>query len=68
MESVVLRLGSLLESAYKNNELPGHLIHQTEKQMRLIPKFLKDPDLWGLVGIFGFLYLLLQIASVVDPF
>lgn len=36
--------------------------------MRASLKFLKDPDLWGLVGIFGFLYLLLQIASVVDPF
>ena len=36
--------------------------------MRAFLKFMKDPDLWGLVGIFGFLYLLLQIASVVDPF
>lgn len=35
--------------------------------MRLIPKFLKDPDLWGLIGIFAFLYFVLWLGSVVDP-
>lgn len=36
--------------------------------MRLIPKFLKDPDFWGLISIFAFLYFAWAIASVVDPF
>lgn len=36
--------------------------------MRLIPKFLKDPDLWGLIGIFAFLYFVLWLGSIVDLF
>lgn len=36
--------------------------------MRAFLKFLKDPDFWGLVGMFAFLYFVLWLGSVVDPF
>lgn len=36
--------------------------------MRAFLKFLKDPDLWGLISIFAFLYFAWTIASVVDLF
>ncbi len=36
--------------------------------MRAFLKFLKETDLWGLISIFAFLYFVLWLDSVVDPF
>lgn len=36
--------------------------------MRLIPKWLKEADFWGLIGIFAFLYLVLLLGSIVDQY
>lgn len=36
--------------------------------MRLIPDWLKDPDFWGVIAIFAFLYFILWIGSIADPF
>ena len=30
--------------------------------------WLTDPDFWGVIGIFAFLYFVLWLDSVVDPF
>ncbi len=30
--------------------------------------WLTDPDFWGVIGIFAFLYFVLWLGSVVDPF
>lgn len=36
--------------------------------MKLIPKWLKDPDFWGVIGMFAFMYFVLWLGSIVDPY
>ena len=36
--------------------------------MKFIPKWLKDPDFWGVIAIFACLYFVLWLGSIVDPY